>query len=214
MYGACNQLFACSCFTSDKDRRITWRNFGNAGKYSFQNGRGSNDLFKHRGLGDFFTQSDVLLLQSLLSSFAFINIRSRNIPAHNLSLFVAHWVKASQEPAITPIRYLHPQFQLVSGATGTSTIGISQRRPFSVIRMNEPTGAKKTSGCLSPLFKTEADVIERNAVSIKTFATRSEYSDKLRRKIQHLLELHFTSAQFLLCSFTLSDVADRPDKLA
>src|SRR5580698_10535586 len=28
----------------------------------------------------------------------------------------------------------------------------------------------------------------------------------LRSKVQHLLELHFTSAQFLFCSFTFSDV--------
>src|SRR5713226_10765642 len=146
------------------------------------------------------------MLQSLLSSLAFINIRSRNIPAHNLSMFVAHRIETNQKPAITPIRCLHPQLQLESGATGASTIGITARRPFSVIRMNEPTGARKPSGCLPPLFKTKADVIERNAVGIKTFATGSEYSNKLRNEVDYLPELHFTSAPFLLCSFTLSDV--------
>src|SRR5271168_3835205 len=65
---------------------------------------------------------------------------------------------------------------------------------------------KKSPGCLEPLFKTKADVIERNAVGMETFATRSEYSNKLRREIQHLPELCFTSAQFLLCTFTLRDV--------
>jgi len=103
-------------------------------------------------------------------------------------------------------RCLHPQLQIVSGVIGASTIGISARRAFSVIRMNEPTGEKKPSGCLPPLFKTKADVIERNAVGIKTFATRSEYRNKLRNEVDYLTKLHFTSAQFLLCPFTLSDV--------
>src|SRR6266849_6920058 len=72
--------------------------------------------------------------------------------------------------------------------------------------MNKRRGHKIISGYLLPFFKTKADVIEPNAVGIKTFATRSEYSNLLRRTVQHLLEFHFTSAQFLLCSFTLSDV--------
>src|SRR5713101_5583945 len=67
-------------------------------------------------------------------------------------------------------------------------------------------GRKKIPGCLPPLFKTKADVIEPNAVGIKTFATRSEYGNKLRNEVQNLPELHFTSAQFLLCAFTFSDV--------
>jgi len=71
-----------------------------------------------------------------------------------------------------------------------STIGISARRPFSVIRMKKP-GRKKIPGGLPPLFKTKADVIEPNAVGIKTFATRSEYSNLLRRKVQHLLGVPF-----------------------
>src|SRR5260370_24505259 len=59
---------------------------------------------------------------------------------------------------------------------------------------------------LLPLFETITVVIERNAVGIKTFTVRSVYHNMLRRKVQHLPELHFTSAQFLLCSFTFSDV--------
>src|SRR5260370_25728465 len=146
------------------------------------------------------------MLESLLCSLAFINIRSRNIPAHNLSMFVAHRIKTTQNPAITPNRCLHPQLQLERGATGASTIGITARRPFSVIRMNEPTGARNPSGCLPPLFKTKADVIERNAVGIKTFAAGSEYSNKLRNEVDYLTELHFTSAPLYLGSFARSDV--------
>src|SRR5260370_6072134 len=148
------------------------------------------------------------MLESLLSSLAFINIRSRNIPAHNLSMFVAHRIETNQKPAITPIRCLHPQLQLVSGATGASTIGMSARRPFSVIRMNEPTGAKKPSGCLPSLFKTKADVIERNAVGIKTFATRSEYSNKLRNEVDYLTELCFLFPDLSFCPLAVFNVGD------
>src|SRR6266851_1657206 len=205
MYGACNKLFACSCFTRNEDRRITRRDFGNAREYAFQSRRCSNDLFKHRGFVDFFTQSDVFAPEPVFSLLSIFDVRQGNIPTRNLSLFVAQWVKTNQEPAISAITFAYSQLQLVSGATGVSTIGISARRPFSVIWMKKP-GRKKIPGCLPPLFKTKADVIEPNAVGIKTFATRSEYSNLLRRKVQHLLEFHFTSAQFLLCSFTLSDV--------
>src|SRR6266852_8164402 len=74
--------------------------------------------------------------------------------------------------------------------------------PFTVIRMKEFTAIRS----LPPLFKVKAEVIERDVVGIKTFAVRSEYRNKLRCEVEHLPELHFTSAQFLLCSFTLSDV--------
>src|SRR5580704_60116 len=72
--------------------------------------------------------------------------------------------------------------------------------------MKKNSGLKKNSGGLPPLFKTKADVIEPNAVGVKTFAIHSVYSNKLRNEVQNLSELHFTSAKFLLCSFTLSDV--------
>ena len=60
--------------------------------------------------------------------------------------------------------------------------------------------------CLPPLFKTKADVVERNAVGINALAVGSVHCNNLRREVQHLPELHFTSAQFLLCLFTFSDV--------
>src|SRR5712671_7943762 len=59
---------------------------------------------------------------------------------------------------------------------------------------------------LLPLFETKTEVIERDAVKVKAFTVRSVYRNMLRRKVQHLPELHFTSAQFLLCLFTFSDV--------
>src|ERR1700745_3229860 len=59
---------------------------------------------------------------------------------------------------------------------------------------------------LQPLIQTHANVIERGAIGIDWGSVRSKYSEVLRREVQHLPELHFTSAQFFLCSFALRDV--------
>ncbi len=59
---------------------------------------------------------------------------------------------------------------------------------------------------LPPLIKTQAEVVERNTVDIQPLPVGSVYSDQLRSEVQNLPEFHFTSAPFLFCSFTLSDV--------
>src|SRR6266704_2688228 len=206
MYGACNELFACSCFTRDEDRRITRCDFGDARENTFQSGRCSNDLFKHRGFVDFFAQSDVFVTKLVFRLLAVFDICRGNIPTRNLSLFVAQWVKAHQEPAISSITFAHSQFQLESGATGASVIGISARRTFSVIRMKKRRERKQISGCLPPLFKTKADVLEPNAVGIETFATRSEDNNNLRNEVEYLTELRFLPPDPFFSSSALRDV--------
>src|ERR1700693_1727552 len=191
---ACNQFLACSRFTRDENRGIGWCNFGDAREHSLQSGGGSDNLFKHRGLVDFLTESGVLQLEFLLGSFAFINIRRRSIPARNLSLVVAQRVITSQKPSITSVALAQPRLHLESRASGVSAIKMVVH-PFPVIRMKELTAIRS----LLPFFKANAEVIEHDAVGIKTFAVRSKYCNKLRCEVQHLPELHFTSAQFLLC---------------
>src|SRR6185295_14804208 len=104
-----------------------------------------------------------------------------------------------------PIRTLQPQLHLVSGASGQKTFG-SVRHPFPVVRMNEPTGTKKASGCLLPLFKSKTDVVERNAVGIKTFASGSKYGNLLRREVHYLPELHFLLPDLRVGRLALSDI--------
>src|SRR4030095_1745809 len=94
---ACNQLLACSRFTRDENRGIAWCNFGDAREHSLQSGRSPDNLFKHRGLVDFFTESGVLQLEFLLGSFAIFNVGHGSIPTRNLSLFVAQWIETSQK---------------------------------------------------------------------------------------------------------------------
>src|SRR5690348_2999643 len=55
-------------------------------------------------------------------------------------------------------------------------------------------GRNKSPGCPPPLFKTKADVIEPNAVGIKTFAARSEYSNNLRNEVDYLTQFRFLLA--------------------
>src|SRR5208282_6780725 len=115
-------LFACSRFARDKDRGITRCNFGNAREYAFQSRRCSNDLFKHRGFVDFFTQSDVFAAKPLFRPLAILDVRRGNIPAHNLSVFVVQWVVTSQEPAKTSVALAQAELQLENSATSESTI--------------------------------------------------------------------------------------------
>src|SRR6266566_3849288 len=206
MYRACNQLFACSRFTRDEDRRITRCDFGDARENTFQSGRCSNDLFKHRGFVDFFTQSDVFLTKAVFRLLAVFDVGSGHIPTRYLSLFVVQWVVTEKKPAITSITFAQSHLQLESSATGESTIRIPGD-PLPVIRMKELIAiGYRAIEPLPPLLKSKAEVIERDAVYKETFAVGTEYSNKLRNEVDYLTELHFTSAQFLLCSFALSDV--------
>src|ERR1700758_2752801 len=116
MDGASHKLLAGSSFTCDENRRIAWRDHGDAREYTFQSRRGSNDLFKHRSLVDLFPQSGIFLAKLLLSPFAVLNVSTRNIPTHDFSLVVAHRVETNQKPAITSIRFARPQLHLVRRA--------------------------------------------------------------------------------------------------
>src|SRR3984957_8640538 len=90
---------------------------------------------------------------------------------------------------------------------------MSARRTFSVIRMKIRRGQKSAPGRLPPLFKTKADVIEPNAVGIKTFATRSEYSNNLRNEVDYLTELRFLLADLCLGALLVAQVEDEGDAL-
>src|SRR5689334_9515245 len=105
---ACNQLLACSRFTRDENRRIAWRNFGDAREHGLQSGGGPDNLFKHRGLVDFFTERGVLQLEFFLGSLAVVDVGTRNMPTPDLSLFVVQRIETNQKPAKTPIPFAEP----------------------------------------------------------------------------------------------------------
>src|SRR3984893_12268016 len=75
-------------------------------------------------------------------------------------------------------------------------------RTFPVIRMKGLTKFESPP----PNFETKPEVIEHDVVGVKAFTIRPVYRNKLRGQVQNLPELNFTSAPFLLCLLTLSDV--------
>src|ERR1700759_1131516 len=73
--------------------------------------------------------------------------------------------------------------------------------PFPIIRGNQPART-----FLSPLIKTNAEVIERHTVGINTFAAGFVYRNRLRREVQHLSELHFLCQKPLFCMLVLFNI--------
>src|SRR5438067_9322822 len=67
---------------------------------------------------------------------------------------------------------------------------------------------------MPPLIKTNADVIQRNAIGIKTFTIGSKYRNLLRREVQHLPELHFLLLDLFLGALLFAQVEDEHDALA
>src|ERR1700719_180161 len=113
MDSAGDKLLACSGLTGNENRRIGWRNLGDAREHRLQSGRGSNDLLEHRGPVDLFAESDVFFFQPLLGSLAVVYIGIRNIPASDVAIVVSYRIEASQKPTITSIVLAQTQLQLI-----------------------------------------------------------------------------------------------------
>jgi hypothetical protein len=73
---------------------------------------------------------------------------------------------------------------------------------FAILWMKETI----SGGFGSPSVHVDTQILERHAIGIEWGSIRRKDSEVLRHEVQHLPELHFVSAPFLLCSFTLSDV--------
>src|SRR5579862_1732166 len=129
-----NKLFASSGLTRNKNRRIGWRNLGNARENSLQSRRGSNDLLEHRGPVDFIAESNIFLLQLLFSPLEVFDIGTRNVPTKDLSLVIANWIETSQKPAVTSIALAIPHFAFKSRAARHGTVP-SSLDPFQIIGM-------------------------------------------------------------------------------
>src|SRR4029077_15433802 len=75
--------------------------------------------------------------------------------------------------------------------------------------MNE----RKALKSLLPLLTSKAEVIECNAVDIRTFAIRSVYRNHVWRGVQYLAGFHFLLSNMSLGRLALRDVGHRPDQL-
>src|SRR6266446_10408284 len=73
------------------------------GKHRLQGRRRSDDLLEHRCFIDFFAQRNILVLESLLSLLAILDIGRRRIPTCEAALFIPNRVKAEKKPPILSV---------------------------------------------------------------------------------------------------------------
>lgn len=100
--------------SGNRNGRVSRSDFGNSGKNSLQRIRYANNFLEHRGLVDLLAKGNVFLLKFLLGSLAILDVGTRNIPTHELSLFIAQGTEANQKPAKTSIIFAYPHLQVVT----------------------------------------------------------------------------------------------------
>src|SRR6266446_525246 len=174
MNGPRDEFFAGTGFAANQNRRIAAGDLGHLRQDGGQRGRAADNLFEHRGLVDFLSQCNVFLLQFLFSSLAVFDISSGNIPTRNLPLFVAQGVVTSQKPAVASIPLAKPHFAFKSRASRHRTIPLNLD-PFRIIGMTYSANG----GFLTPLIKSEAEVVKSAPVHKKTLEAASENSYEL-----------------------------------
>ena len=97
-----DQFFARPGFAGDQNSGVGGSDLGYTREHRSQGRRSADDLLEHRCLIDFFAQRDVLVLESLFSLLAILDIGPSNIPTRDASLFIPYRVIAEKKPAILP----------------------------------------------------------------------------------------------------------------
>src|SRR5260370_623868 len=87
--GTCDQFFARPRFAGDQNGGVCRSNFGYTREYRVQGGRNPYDLLEHRCPIYFFAQRNVLVVESLLSLLAILDISPGDIPTCDASLFIS-----------------------------------------------------------------------------------------------------------------------------
>src|SRR6266478_2074928 len=156
MNGSCNKFLSRSRFTCNQNRRITWRNFGDARQYRLQSRRSPDDLFKHGGFVDFLSQRHVFLLQPLLGPPAILYISAGDIPAEDLALVVADGIVPSEKPKVASIPGAHTLFQFEGQASRQRPL-CKRSEPRDIVRM------RRVGPAAQPLVEAEAEILKRGA---------------------------------------------------
>src|SRR6266849_3218198 len=81
-----DEFFACAGFPGNQNGGVGRSDFVNSGKNGLQRTRCTENFLTHRSLVYILATGDVFLLQFLFGPLAVFNIRSSNIPTHELSL--------------------------------------------------------------------------------------------------------------------------------
>ncbi len=103
MNGAGNQFLARASLPGDQNAGVGRSHLGYPGKHRLQGRRNSHDLLEHRCLVEFFTQRNVLVLESFLSLLALLDIGRRGIPTCEAALFIPNRIKPEKKPAILTV---------------------------------------------------------------------------------------------------------------
>src|SRR6266404_3044828 len=207
MNGPRDEFFAGTGFAANQNGRIAAGDLGHSRQDGGQSRRGADNLLEHRRLVDFFSQRHVFLLKSLFSSLAVVDISAGNIPTRNLPLFVAQGAVTGQKPSVTSIALAKPHFAFKSRAHRHSTIPL-KLDPFRIIGMTYSANW----GFVTPLFKSEAEVVKTAAVHKKTLEVASENSYELWCEVQNLSKLLFVLAQCTCEDLVLRDVDPGSDE--
>src|SRR6266850_638925 len=209
MNGPRDEFFAGARFAADQNRRIAAGDLRHLRQDGGQRGRAADNLFEHRGLVDFLSKRNVLLLQFVLVSLAILDVGTCDVPPNDLSLVVSERVVTKQKPAIRSVAATHAllHHQLVSGAAYQPTVKMCLD-PAKVVRMKFSFMAS-----LTPLIEADAVIGERHAIRIQLLEPGPQYADDLWREVQHLTELCFLNPDLFLSRLALGDVGHRPDKL-
>src|SRR5712671_3137419 len=124
MNGPRDELFAGAGLAGDQNRRISAGDLRYLRQDRGQRGRAADNLFEHRGLVDFLSKRNILLLQSLLVSFAILDVGTCDVPPNDLSLVVSDRIVTKQKPAIRSVAATQTHLQLVSGAGHQRTVDV------------------------------------------------------------------------------------------
>src|ERR1700686_3106715 len=122
MNGPRDEFFAGAGFTGDQNRRIAAGDLRPLRQDRGQCGRAADNLFEHRGLVDFLSKRDVLLLQFILVSLAILDVGTCDVPPNDLSLVVSERAVTNQKPTIRSVAATQALLQLVSGAAYQRTV--------------------------------------------------------------------------------------------
>src|SRR5882762_2481801 len=177
-----DEFFAGAGFAGDQNRRIAAGDLRHVRQDGGQRGRPADDLFEHRGLVDFLSKRNVLLLQFLLVSFAILDVGTCDVPPNDLSLVVSERVVTNQKPAIRSVAATQAFLQLESAAAYQRTVKMCLD-PLNVVRMNFSDMAN-----LTPLVEAYAVIVERHSIRIQPLELRPQYADELWREVQDLAE--------------------------
>ena len=174
MNGAGDEFFSSSGFAQYEDSGIRWRHFCHLRQYAAKWFGRPNDLFEHGGTVDFFAQHEIFILRPFLAPLAIVDVGSRCIPTHEVSLFVAQRVVTDEEP--TKLSVLSSALVVRFRKGGLRPGAFSLLLDILEILRMKDSGAKVLG---LHVFHAQARIIQHCLVRVQDFPIRVHNVDGL-----------------------------------